>query len=96
MNEFPYGICPTCSAAGVEMARNPVGPTTCANGHKHDHAKFHVNHALEASKAAFIKSMDNTRTDLNQLSNGGFSNPNTQTYWIVWQKAVAYTTSQEA
>lgn len=92
----PYGICPTCNEPGVSMARNPVGPTTCGNGHKHDHAKFHVNHALEASRAEFIKSMDNTRTDVTLLSHGGFANPNTQTYWLVWQKAVVYATNKGA
>lgn len=86
----PYGICPTCNAPGVEMARNPVGPTICANGHKHDHAKFHVNHAQEASKAEFLKIMDGSRVDLNMLASGGFSNPNTQAYWIVWQKGVQH------
>lgn len=85
-----YGICPTCGEPGVEMARNPVGPTTCGNGHKHNHALFHVNKSLEESKAAFIASMDSTRIDLNQLQSGGFANPNTHAYWIVWQKAVTF------
>jgi len=34
-----YGYCPKCGAEGVSAARNPVGPTTCANGHEYPHAQ---------------------------------------------------------
>jgi 5'(3')-deoxyribonucleotidase len=36
---MPYGYCPKCGAEGVSAARNPVGPTTCANGHEYPHAQ---------------------------------------------------------
>lgn len=36
---MPYGYCPKCGAEGVNAARNPVGPTICANGHEYPHAQ---------------------------------------------------------
>ncbi|UYE98807.1 putative 5'3'-deoxyribonucleotidase [Xanthomonas phage XbC2] len=36
---MPYGYCPKCGAEGVSAARNPVGPTICANGHEYPHAQ---------------------------------------------------------
>lgn len=32
-----YGYCPYCAAPGVNAARNPIGPTTCENGHDYPH-----------------------------------------------------------
>lgn len=32
-----YGWCPRCGGKAVQRARNPIGPTTCENGHSFPH-----------------------------------------------------------
>lgn len=87
---YPYGICPTCGEPGVSMAKNPVGPTICSNGHRHDHVLFHPPVTKLSSKDAFIKVMTESKRDVNQLSEGAFANPTTNDSWRIWQLGVTF------
>lgn len=49
-----YGWCRVCGGEAVSRARNPIGPTTCENGHSFPHAET-LNKKPTAEEIIFYK-----------------------------------------
>jgi len=64
------GYCPVCNAEGVSCARNPAGPTVCANGHEYPHAQRVYHEPVEFKPLRIYVDMDGVIADFEKNLKG--------------------------